>query len=73
MQVRILSPPFKLKKRGYNICVHRKSELEELRAIRKELAEVKRELKKKEDTSYWAMHPIDTGCGAGKHNPFSPI
>lgn len=49
------------------------SEAEELRAIRQELADVKRMLKKKEDTSYWATHPIDTGCGVGKHNPFSPI
>ena len=50
------------------------AELEELRAIRQELADVKRQLKKKEeDTSYWATHPIDTGCGVGNHNPFSPI
>lgn len=49
------------------------SETEELKAIRQELAEVKRMLKKKEDTSYWATHPIDTGCGIGNHNPFSPI
>lgn len=50
------------------------SETEELRAIRQELADVKRMLKKKEeDTLYWATHPIDTGCGVGNHNPFSPI
>lgn len=49
------------------------SELEELRAIRKELAEVKSQLKKKEeDTSYWATHQPDSGCIYG-HNPFSPI
>lgn len=48
------------------------SELEELRAIRQELAEVKSQLKKKEDTSYWATHQPDSGCIYG-HNPFSPI
>lgn len=49
------------------------SELEELRAIRKELADVNRQLKKKEDTSYWATHQPNTGCAIGSHNPFSPI
>lgn len=49
------------------------SELEELRAIRQELAEVKSQLKKKEeDTSYWTTHQPDSGCIYG-HNPFSPI
>ena len=51
-----------------------KEELAELKTIKEELVEVKRQLKKKEkDTSYWATHPIDTGCGVGNHNPFSPI
>ena len=50
------------------------SEVEELRAIRQELADVKRMLKKKEeeDTSYWATHQPDSGCIYG-HNSFSPI